>query len=71
MSIPEMVVCPKCNRRLLIAGQLTLLDAVERVYQCDECLEVVEIFGQPFEVALTFTALPLTLAPSPLPPRLQ
>ena len=54
MSIHKSV-CPKCNRQLLPAGEVSVDGHQEIVYQCDECTETVELFGEMTEVALTFS----------------
>lgn len=51
--------CPKCNRLLRASGEVTVEDAdggeaTLAVYQCDECLMRVELFGEVEEAALTF-----------------
>jgi hypothetical protein len=54
MNYPS-VPCPKCSRLLKPAGVITLPDGAETPsYQCDECLQTVEMFGEKMEVALTF-----------------
>jgi hypothetical protein len=46
--------CPKCNRTLARSGEVVVEGATFPVFQCDECLATVQMFGEPFEVALTF-----------------
>jgi hypothetical protein len=46
--------CPKCGRRLARSGEIAVEGKEFPVFQCDECLKTVEMFGEPFEVALTF-----------------
>jgi hypothetical protein len=49
--------CPKCNRRLSASGTVGLGDGAEiPVYQCDECLEELDLKdgGPKLEMALTF-----------------
>jgi hypothetical protein len=55
VSIPKSINCPECNRRLPPSGTVTHGETIEAVYQCDQCTEVVEMFGEPFEVALTIS----------------
>lgn len=47
--------CPKCNRTLQASGEM--IDEVGHkfpTYQCDECIKVVDVFGTPMELHLTF-----------------
>ncbi len=37
------------------SGETTVDDQTFPVFQCDECLDTVDIGGAPFEVALTFS----------------
>jgi hypothetical protein len=46
--------CPKCGRTLKRSGEVSVEGADYPVFQCDECLIQTEMFGEPFEVALTF-----------------
>ena len=46
--------CPKCGRLLQKSGEVSIEDAAFPVFQCDECIVQAEMFGEPFEVALTF-----------------
>jgi len=48
--------CPKCGRVLKQSGEISVGDspALLPVFQCDECLVDVEIFGETTEAALTF-----------------
>jgi hypothetical protein len=46
--------CPKCGRRLMPSGELLAGNVAVPTYQCDECLVMVDLFGQRHEVALTF-----------------
>jgi len=46
--------CPKCGRKLPKSGEATVAGQSFPVFQCDECLAQVEMFGEPVEVALTF-----------------
>jgi hypothetical protein len=39
---------------LAASGEVALEGERLRVYQCDECLEVQPVFGEPFEMAYTF-----------------
>lgn len=49
-----MFPCPRCNRSLEESGLIDWDGEEIPVYQCGECLAKVEMFGEPFEVALTF-----------------
>ena len=62
MSIPFKVLCPKCGRSLKPASELSSAGSTELVYQCDECLQSVEMFGETLEIALTFTVKQKNLA---------
>jgi hypothetical protein len=47
--------CPRCGRPLARSGEVT--DPARgpcSVFQCDECLAVVPMYGEDVEVALTF-----------------
>jgi hypothetical protein len=46
--------CPKCGRKLQRSGEVEVEDATFPVFQCDECIVQVEMYGEPFESALTF-----------------
>lgn len=50
--------CPKCNRSLKCSGVLTVhLNDEDRevpVYQCDECIVMINFAGEQMEGALTF-----------------
>lgn len=46
--------CPKCGRRLEESGEIAWEGRACPVFQCDECLVRATMFGEPFEVALTF-----------------
>jgi hypothetical protein len=46
--------CPKCNRTLTRSGEVAVGNVTCPVFQCDECLVTAKMFGEPFEVALTF-----------------
>ena len=46
--------CPKCNRTLTRSGAVEIEGATFPVFQCDECVAEVEMFGEPVEAALTF-----------------
>ena len=52
--MPDHFPCPKCGRRLAKSGEVVVDGKACPVFQCDECLKTVEMFGAPFEVALTF-----------------
>jgi hypothetical protein len=66
MSFP----CPKCRRPLEPNGEITLngVKAPLDVYQCPECTRVVDLFGEPIEVALTFAVGPDGVAFDPADP---
>lgn len=49
-----MTTCPKCSRQLQQSGVVQIGADTFPVFQCDECLQAVELFGTSFEVALTF-----------------
>lgn len=55
--MPVMIAtyhCPKCSALLEATGAIEV-DGVEcPVFQCDSCVVVKPIFGEPFRVALTF-----------------
>lgn len=46
--------CPKCQRRLKAAGEVTIGGQAYPVYLCDECLAVWDFDGARFETALSF-----------------
>jgi len=46
--------CPKCTRELPPSGTLSLGSEDVTIFQCDECLQKVEMMGDTFEVAFTF-----------------
>ena len=46
--------CPKCSRLLRRSGEVAVEDAVFPVFQCDECVVPVQMFGEPFDAAFTF-----------------
>ena len=46
--------CPKCSRRLIRSGEVSIGDETFPVFQCDECLATVDLFETTIEVALTF-----------------
>ena len=46
--------CPKCSTLLEATGTIEV-DGIEcPVFQCDSCVVVKPIFGEPFSIALTF-----------------
>ena len=50
-----MVNCPKCGRSLAPSGEVESHGAESGdVYQCLECVRVVDMGGEGFEIALTF-----------------
>jgi hypothetical protein len=46
--------CPKCGRTLQRSGEVEVEDVTFPVFQCDECVVETEMYGEPFETALTF-----------------
>ncbi len=46
--------CPKCGRRRTRSGEVEIEGTTFPVFQCDECISQVEMFGEPVEAALTF-----------------
>jgi uncharacterized Zn finger protein len=47
--------CPKCGRTLQPSGEITdETGDTMLTYQCDECVKVVDVFGTPMELHLTF-----------------
>jgi hypothetical protein len=46
--------CPKCQPRLAKSGEVVVDGHSFPVFQCDECIAHVEMFGEPVEGALTF-----------------
>lgn len=49
-----MMQCPKCKTDVSECGSVEEHGIERPVFQCDRCVVVKEIFGEPFEVALTF-----------------
>jgi hypothetical protein len=55
----DTFACPKCGRLLRKSGSVDCPGRGEcAVFQCDECLATVPMFGEPTEVALTFAVDP-------------
>jgi hypothetical protein len=54
MTMPTCFDCPGCGRRLEQCGEVSTEGRTYPVFQCDDCKRIVEMFGEPFEVALTF-----------------
>lgn len=50
--------CPKCSAQLQACGEVDTMGHTLPVFQCDSCTETKMIFGEPFEVALTFCISP-------------
>ena len=52
----ESFHCPRCNRLLKPAGDLTIEGAPAdlTIYQCAECMETIQVEGESFETAFTF-----------------
>ena len=46
--------CPKCGRTLRRSGEFAVNGVEFPVFQCDECIVEAEMYGEPFETALTF-----------------
>jgi hypothetical protein len=46
--------CPNCGRPLESCGSVSQDDGNFPVFQCDDCIATVEMFGESFDVALTF-----------------
>lgn len=46
--------CPKCSRLLHASGVATLNGEEIPVFQCDDCMNEVEAFGEKFTVNFTF-----------------
>jgi len=46
--------CPKCGMMLEKSGEVELRGQTYPVFQCDQCIVRVEMFGEPFNTALTF-----------------
>jgi hypothetical protein len=46
--------CPKCGCVLNKSGEVAVNGQTYPVFQCDTCTAQVPMFGEPFEVALTF-----------------
>lgn len=46
--------CPLCGAELASSGVLVANAQECSVFQCDDCTIVKPVFGEPFEVALTF-----------------
>lgn len=54
--MPVTHACPKCNRQLAAAGEVTVPEGGPPlpVFQCGECIDTWTIDGETFEHALTF-----------------
>lgn len=46
--------CPKCGVDAEQCGEIIADGKTTPIYQCEECTAFKDIFGEPFEVALTF-----------------
>lgn len=46
--------CPRCGDELHSTGSIEMDGETMPVFQCDRCVVTAEVFGEPFEVALTF-----------------
>ncbi len=51
---PPTYHCPKCSALLTATGAVTVNGTECPVFQCDTCVVSKPIFGEPFEVAMTF-----------------
>jgi hypothetical protein len=47
--------CPKCGRPLEPTGLVTVDGVDQPVYQCDECTELTDVFGEKMKLPFTFT----------------
>jgi|DEB0MinimDraft_6_1074348.scaffolds.fasta_scaffold03201_8 ribosome-binding protein aMBF1 (putative translation factor) len=50
-----MMQCPICGRDVEKNGDVDCDGVFFSIFQCDECTVMREIFGESFEVALTFS----------------
>lgn len=50
--------CTHCGRPLSPTGELVVDGIVCPVYQCDHCIEAVEVEGVAFDAAVTFAVGP-------------
>lgn len=46
--------CPRCGIELHATGSIEMNGETMPVFQCDKCVHVRPIFGEPFKVAFTF-----------------
>ena len=46
--------CPKCSRLLTQSGEAIVFDQYFPIFQCDNCLVRVELFGVMREITFTF-----------------
>jgi hypothetical protein len=58
VGTPNRFKCPKCGRELPASGAVVIDGTSLSVFQCGECLRVVDFMGQRQEVALTFAVAP-------------
>lgn len=52
--IAEKWPCPRCGATIETSGVLVANEQECSVFQCDKCTIVKPVFGEPFELALTF-----------------
>jgi hypothetical protein len=52
--IVDVWKCPLCKSELQSSGVIVANDQECSVFQCDDCVVVKPVFGEPFDVALTF-----------------
>ncbi|QDU88382.1 hypothetical protein Pla175_17580 [Pirellulimonas nuda] len=48
------MTCPRCQKPVVSAGELTTDGKTLAVYQCDDCTTSWELGGKSFKAALTF-----------------
>src|SRR5438105_15932326 len=55
MATPEFWPCPRCGRRLISCGTVSIDGAEVPAFQCDRCTRTIDPFasGKGIEVALT------------------
>lgn len=52
--IPPVFPCPGCLSELTASGTVSINPVSFPVFQCGTCVRPVVLFGEPFDVALTF-----------------
>jgi transcription elongation factor Elf1 len=50
----DVFTCPRCGRSLNKSGEVTIEGETLPVFQCDQCIVSVSMFGTQVEAALTF-----------------